>query len=75
MKLTAERKAELLNELKLRVLFRDKSLCRRYGISRSTLARLQREALDEQTTAQIVSFSVSAKVLNTNEPRKKVKCA
>lgn len=47
MKLSRERRAELLNELQLRVLFRDKMLCRRYGVSRSTLARLQREALDE----------------------------
>lgn len=49
MKLSRERRAELLNELKLRVLFRDKSLCRRYGVSRSMLGRLQREALAEKT--------------------------
>jgi hypothetical protein len=46
MKLTAERKAELLNELRLRVLFKDRALCRRFGISRRTLSRLQSEALD-----------------------------
>lgn len=71
MKLSRERRAELINELQLRVLFRDKSLCKRYGVSRSTLARLQREALDEQTVAQNVSYVVRALVLNTNGPRKK----
>jgi hypothetical protein len=70
-KLSPQRRAELINELKLRVLFRDKSLCKRYGVSRSTLARLQREALDEQVMTQNVSYTVSAVVLNANEPRKK----
>jgi hypothetical protein len=47
MKLSPSRRAELLAELQLRVLFRDKALCRRYCVSRSTLARLRREALDQ----------------------------
>jgi hypothetical protein len=46
MKLSPEREAELLNELRLRVLFSDRALCRRYGISRRTLVRLQSKALD-----------------------------
>lgn len=71
MKLNAARREELLNELRLRVLFRDKSLCKRYGVSRSTLARLQREALDGQLVAQNVSYTVRALVLNASEPRKK----
>ena len=70
-KLSRELRAELIRELQLRVLFRDKSLCKRYGVSRSTLARLQREAFDKQGVAQIVSYQLSATVLNTNEPRKK----
>ena len=49
MKLSPARRAELIAELQLRLLFRDKVLCRRYGVSRSTLARLQREALEQMT--------------------------
>ena len=52
MKLTLERRTELMNELRLRVLFRDKCLCRRYGVSRSTLAILQREAFKQPMAAE-----------------------
>lgn len=45
MKLSPARRAELLNELRLRVLFSNKALARRYGVSRRTLVRLQAEAL------------------------------
>jgi hypothetical protein len=71
MKLSPAREAELLNELRLRVLFRDKSLCKRYGVSRSTLARLQRKALDRQSVTQNVSYTVRALVLNAEKPRQK----
>jgi AraC-like DNA-binding protein len=69
VKLSAERRAELLNELRLRVLFKDKTLCRRYGISRSTLARLQREALERPMT-QNVSDTVHVLCLTTSRSRK-----
>jgi hypothetical protein len=46
MRLSPERRAELLNELRLRRLFTNKMLCRRYGVSLSTLKRLQAEALE-----------------------------
>jgi hypothetical protein len=69
VKLTPERRAELINELQLRVLFRDKLLCRRYGVSRSTLARLQREALDERPITQNVSETVHVLCLRTTRSR------
>ena len=67
MKLSPERRAELINELHLRVLFRDKLICKRYGISRSTLARLQREALDQHMT-QNAPQSIHVLVLNGDMP-------
>jgi hypothetical protein len=68
MKLSPSRRAELLNELQLRVLFRDKVLCRRYGVSRSTLARLQREALDQM--AQNVPKDIHVLWFPTNMTQK-----
>jgi hypothetical protein len=69
MKLSPERRAELLNELRLRVLFKDKALCRRYGVSRATLCRLQREAL-EQPMTQNASDSVHILCLTTSRSKK-----
>jgi hypothetical protein len=70
MKLSPAREAELLNELRFRVLLRDKSLCKKYGVSRSKLARLQRKAIDKQLVAQNVSYIVRALVLNTPKSSK-----
>ncbi len=67
MKLSAERRAELLNELRLRMLFRDKVLCRRYGISRSTLTRLQAEALERPLT-QKASDTVHVTLFTSRGP-------
>ena len=50
-KLTPERAAELENELRLRTIFSNKRLCRRYGISLSTLKRAQRAALERPLPA------------------------
>jgi hypothetical protein len=67
-KLTAERDAELVDELRLRVLFTNKMLCRRYGISPSTLKRKQRAALErplpaiDADTMHVVCFPARRKV-------------
>ena len=67
-KLTPERDAELINELRLRVLFTNKMLCRRYGISPSTLKRKQRAALERPLpaigadTMHVVCFTARQKV-------------
>ncbi len=74
MKLAPERRAELLNELRLRVLFKDKALCRRYGISRRTLTRLQAEAL-EQPMAQIEPDTLHVICFPSNRSTKRVKTA
>ena len=68
MRLSPARRNELIAELQLRFLFRDKVLCRRYGVSRSTLARLQREALDQMT--QKAPTDMHVLWFPTNGPRK-----
>lgn len=80
MKLPPEREAELLNELRLRVLFSNKALCRRYGISRRTLVRLQSKALDpfgeglfsalDQQLARITPDTLRITCFYSNRPQK-----
>jgi hypothetical protein len=74
MKLSPARRAELLNELRLRVLFKDKVLCARYGISRRTLTRLQAEAL-EQPLAQKTPDTLHIVCFTGSGQPKRVKAA
>lgn len=69
VKLSPARRAELLNELRLRMLFKDKVLCARYGISRRTLTRLQAEAL-ERPMAQNAPDMLHAVCFTSNRPQK-----
>jgi hypothetical protein len=83
MKLTPQREAELLNELRLRTLFSNKALCRRYGVSRRTLVRIQSKALDpfgegvyqslKQKMAQITPDTLHLICFTANGPQKRVK--
>lgn len=71
MRLPAERRAELLNELRLRRLFTNKMLCRRYGVSLSTLKRLQAEALERPLQmGRIGPETVRVVLSNENGPVK-----
>jgi hypothetical protein len=64
MKLSATQRAKIKSEIRLRRLLRDKMICKRYRISRSTLVRLQREELEERprlasdVTVNILDFGV-----------------
>ena len=46
MRLTAEKRAKVLEELRLRERYTMKAIARRSGISRQTLTRLRTEMLD-----------------------------
>jgi hypothetical protein len=80
MKLTRQREAELLNELRLRVLFSNRAICRRYNISRRTLVRLQSKALDpygegvfpalKQQLAQITPDTLHVVCFTSNQAKK-----
>jgi len=71
VRLPAERRAELLNELRLRRLFTNKMLCRRYGVSLSTLKRLQAEALERPLQmGRIGPETVRVVLSNENGPVK-----
>lgn len=68
-KLSPKREAELLAELELRRLFRDKVLCQRYGVSRSYLRKLQVKAC-EKPDAHFASQTGAVVVFNTNWPQR-----
>ena len=74
MRLSPQRRAELLNELRLRMLFRDKIMCRRWGISRRTLARLQAEAL-MRPMAQKVPDTLRIVCFTTGDRKKDLETA
>ena len=69
MRLSPESRAELLNELRLRRLFRDKVMCKRWGISQRTLARLQAEVLAEPM-AQKMPDAVRIACFTTSDRKK-----
>jgi hypothetical protein len=70
MKLSAERRAELVAELRLRELFTNKALCRRYGVSRRTLVRLRAEMMQERPLAQFGTATHHVLLFTTNVPRR-----
>lgn len=53
MKLSRKQRLELFAELRLRRLFTDPMICRRYGISRRSLVRLKVEEVEERRLARI----------------------
>lgn len=72
MRLSPERRAELINELRLRRLFTNKRLCDRYGVSLSTLKRLQTEAFERplDPMGRIGSETVRVVLSNGDRPIK-----
>jgi hypothetical protein len=71
----AERRAEAINELRLRPIFSNKRMCQRYGFSLSTLKRLQTEAFERPlaNVSQISPDAVRALLSNGDDEPQKVK--
>lgn len=72
MKLSSERRAELLNEMELAEQFTEKRWAARFGISIPTVRRLRREARERrERLIPNVSQDLHVIVFNSNGSRKK----
>jgi hypothetical protein len=69
MKLSDTQRAKIKGEIRLRRLLRDKVICKRYKISRSTLTRLQREELEERPR---LPSDVTVNILDFGVPQRRV---
>jgi len=72
VKLSSERRAELLNEMELAEQFTEKRWAARFGISIPTVRRLRREARERrERLIPNVSQDLHVIVFNSNGSRKK----
>jgi hypothetical protein len=69
MKLKADQRRALVNEMILAELFSEKAWSRRYGVSIRTVKRLRAEARERM--ALMVPDNIHVTLLNTNRERKR----
>jgi len=71
MKLSPERRAELLNEMELADQFTEKRWAERYGLSISSIRGYRRLARERREFIPNQQHDVHVVVFNSNGPRKK----